>query len=159
MILDYRKKRTAHTPILIDGAVVEQVESFKFLGIHITNKLTMVCLDQDSLEEGTTKPITPQEIEKIWHGSSTSKGSTAAPSSAWLHHCLVWQLLGLRPQVTTEGSANNPVHHWGEAPCHPGYLHIRWCQRKDLKNVNNPSHPSHRLFSATAWQAVPECQV
>ena len=40
MIVDYRKRRTEHAPILIDGAVVEQVESFKFLGIHITNKLT-----------------------------------------------------------------------------------------------------------------------
>jgi hypothetical protein len=40
MIVDYRKKRTEHTPILIDGAVVEQVECFKFLGVHITNKLT-----------------------------------------------------------------------------------------------------------------------
>ena len=39
MIVDYRKKRTEHTPILIDGARVEQVESFKFLGVHITNKL------------------------------------------------------------------------------------------------------------------------
>ena len=39
MIVDYRKKRTEHAPILIDGAAVEQVESFKFLGVHITNKL------------------------------------------------------------------------------------------------------------------------
>ena len=34
IIVDYRKRRT----ILIDGAVVDQVESFKFLGVHITNK-------------------------------------------------------------------------------------------------------------------------
>ena len=40
MILDYWKKKTAHASILIDGAVVEHVESFKFLGVHITNKLT-----------------------------------------------------------------------------------------------------------------------
>jgi hypothetical protein len=40
MMVDYRKRRTEHSPILIDGAVVEQVESFKFLGVHITNKLT-----------------------------------------------------------------------------------------------------------------------
>ena len=40
MIVDYRKKRTEHAPILIDGAAVEQVESLKFLGVHITNKLT-----------------------------------------------------------------------------------------------------------------------
>jgi hypothetical protein len=37
---DFRKRRTEHIPILIDGAVVEQVESFKFFGVHITNKLT-----------------------------------------------------------------------------------------------------------------------
>ena len=37
--MDYRKRRTEHAPILIDGAVVEQVESFKFLGVHINNKL------------------------------------------------------------------------------------------------------------------------
>ena len=40
MIVDYRKRRTEHAPILIARAVVEQVESFKCLGIHITNKLT-----------------------------------------------------------------------------------------------------------------------
>ena len=68
MIVDYRKRRTEHTPILIDGAVLEQVESFKFLGVHITNKL--VQAHQDSCEEGTKKPIPPQETEKIWHGSS-----------------------------------------------------------------------------------------
>jgi hypothetical protein len=34
------KRRTEHVPILIDGAAVEQVESFKFLGVHITYKLT-----------------------------------------------------------------------------------------------------------------------
>ena len=38
MIVDYRKRRTEHALILIDGAVVEQVESFTFLGVHI-NKL------------------------------------------------------------------------------------------------------------------------
>jgi hypothetical protein len=40
MIVDYRIMWTEHVPILIDGAVVEQVESFKFLGVHITNKLS-----------------------------------------------------------------------------------------------------------------------
>ena len=33
MIVDYRKMRTEHVPILINAAVVEQIESFKFLGI------------------------------------------------------------------------------------------------------------------------------
>jgi hypothetical protein len=40
MIVDYRNRRTEHASILIDGVAVEQVESFKFIGVHITNKLT-----------------------------------------------------------------------------------------------------------------------
>ena len=51
MIVDYRNRRAEHAPILIDGSVVEQVESFKFLGVHINNKTRM-------------------ETKKIWHGSS-----------------------------------------------------------------------------------------
>ena len=35
MIVDYMKRRAEQAPSLID----EQVESFKFLGVHITNKL------------------------------------------------------------------------------------------------------------------------
>ena len=34
IIVDYRKRRHEHVPILIDGAVVEEV------GVHITTKLT-----------------------------------------------------------------------------------------------------------------------
>ena len=37
--VDYRKEKTEHAPILIDAAAVEQVETFKFLGVHITIKL------------------------------------------------------------------------------------------------------------------------
>ena len=40
MIVDYSKRRGEHSTIHIDGAVVEQLESFKFLGVHITNKLS-----------------------------------------------------------------------------------------------------------------------
>jgi hypothetical protein len=35
-----QEKEDRAAPILIDGAVVVQFESFKFLGVHITNKLT-----------------------------------------------------------------------------------------------------------------------
>jgi hypothetical protein len=92
MIVDYRKRRTEHAPIVIDEAVVEQVESFKFLGFHITNKLFMVQTHQDSCEEGKTKPIPPQKTEKIWHGSSEPQKVLQLHHREhphWLHHRLV----------------------------------------------------------------------
>ena len=39
MIVDFRKQQREHPPIHIDGTVVERVVSFKFLGVHITDKL------------------------------------------------------------------------------------------------------------------------
>jgi hypothetical protein len=42
LIVDYRKRLAEQAPINIDGAVVERAESFRFLGVCITNKLS--CL-------------------------------------------------------------------------------------------------------------------
>ncbi|KAI4876296.1 hypothetical protein NFI96_018083, partial [Prochilodus magdalenae] len=40
LIVDFRKQERVHTPITINGASVERVSSFKFLGVHITEELT-----------------------------------------------------------------------------------------------------------------------
>jgi hypothetical protein len=40
LIVDYRKKRAEQAHININEAVVERVESFKFLGVQITNELS-----------------------------------------------------------------------------------------------------------------------
>ena len=37
--MDFRKEQREHPPIHIKGAAKEKVESFKFLGVHITDKL------------------------------------------------------------------------------------------------------------------------
>ena len=87
MIVDYRKKRTEHTPILIDGAVMEQVESFKFLGVHITNKLTST---PRQLRRGHNQTYSPQETEIFGMVLRSSEGFTAAPLRA-----LVASLLGM----------------------------------------------------------------
>jgi hypothetical protein len=40
LTVDYRGKRGEHVPIHIHRAVIERVERFKFIGMHITNNLT-----------------------------------------------------------------------------------------------------------------------
>jgi hypothetical protein len=120
MIVYYKKRRTEHAPILIDSAVVEQVESFKFLGVHITNKLswskhtkTVVKRVQQNLFPLSRLKrfgMVPQIFKKVLQLHHRE------------HYCLVCQLLCLRLQGTTEGSAYGPV-------------------------VEDSRHPSHRLFS------------
>ena len=106
-------------PILMDGAVVEQVESFKFLGIHITNKPTW-SKHTNTVVKGARQNLFPhRRLKRCGMGPQLHRREH--PDG--VHHCLVWQLLGLRPQGTTEGNAYGPVDHCGQASCHPGPLY------------------------------------
>jgi hypothetical protein len=99
MIVDYRKRRTEHAPILINRAVVEQLESFKFLGVHINNKLewskhtkTVMKRARQSLfplRKLKRFGMCPQNLKRFYSCNIES----ILPD--WLHHCLVGQLLGL----------------------------------------------------------------
>ncbi len=40
LVVDYRRQSREHTPITINKTPVERVNSFKFLGVHITEDLT-----------------------------------------------------------------------------------------------------------------------
>ena len=137
MIVDYRKRRTEHSPILIDGAVVEQDESFKFLGVHITNKLEWSKHTKKVVKRARQSLFPLRKLKRFGMGPQKI---LQLKHRDWLHHCLVWQLLGLRPQGTTEGSAYGPVHHWDLAACHPGPLH----QAESVegpKNCQRPQQP------------------
>jgi hypothetical protein len=116
--VDYRKRRTEHAPILIDRVVVEQVESFKF---HITNKLTWSKHTKTVVKRERQNLFPLRRLKRFGMGPQILKKVLQLHSQEhpdWLHHCLVRQLLGLRPQGTTECSEYGPVHHWGKASCH-----------------------------------------
>ena len=66
--MDFRKQQREHPPIHIDGKAAEKVESFKFLCVHITDKLKWYTHTQCG-EEGATAPLQPQEAEEIWFGT------------------------------------------------------------------------------------------
>ena len=123
--MDYRKRRTERGPILIDGAVVEQVESFKFLGVHITKNLERSNHTKTVVKRARQSLFPLRKLKRFGMGPQLLKRfySCNREHPDWLHHCLVRQLLGLRPQGATEGSENGPVHHRGKAACHPGPLH------------------------------------
>ena len=101
------------------------------------------------------KPISPQETEKIWHGFSDPQEVLQLHHREHpdgLHRCLVWQLLSLRLLGTTEGSAYGPVHHRGQASCHPGPLYQVVSEEgpKHCQRLQPPQ--SQTVLSATTWQ-------
>ena len=40
IVIDFRKHKEEHAPVYINGDEVERIESFKFLGVQITNNLS-----------------------------------------------------------------------------------------------------------------------
>ena len=73
LIVDYRKRRAKQAPINNVRAVVEWVERFKFLGVHITNKLSW------SKHTNTVVKRARQTALQLHHREHPD----------WLHHCLV----------------------------------------------------------------------
>jgi hypothetical protein len=50
LFVDYRRKRGEQTSIHIDGAVVEQLETFPFFGVHISKEVTWSTLTHTVLK-------------------------------------------------------------------------------------------------------------
>jgi hypothetical protein len=82
-ISDYKKRRTGHDPILIDGAVVKQVESFKFLGVYITNKLSWAKNAKTVVKRPQQNLFSPGDWKDLAWVLRSSKSSTAA----WYDNC------------------------------------------------------------------------
>ena len=98
--MDYRKWRAENTPVLIDGTVVEQVEGFKFLCVHITNKLSRSRHTKTVVKRARQHLFRLKETEKIWHVSADSQNVIQLHHRQHpdrLHHHLVWRFLGIWP--------------------------------------------------------------
>ena len=149
MNVDYRKRRTEPAPILIDEAVVEQGESFKFLGVHITNKLswskhtrTVVKRARQSLfplRKLKRFGMGPQMLKRFY--SCNIESILTGCITAWYGNCSASDRKAIQRVVRM-------------AQCITGTklpaiqdLNTRRCQRKALKMVKDPSHPSHRLLA------------
>jgi hypothetical protein len=60
MIVYFRKQQREHPPIHIEGTIAEQVEHFKFLCIHIADKLKWPTHTDSALA-----PLQPQAAEEM----------------------------------------------------------------------------------------------
>ncbi|KAM9459181.1 uncharacterized protein ACWYII_010881 isoform 2-T2 [Salvelinus alpinus] len=149
MIVDYRKRRTEHAPILIDGAVVEQVESFKFIGVHINNKLEWSKHTKTVMKRARHSLFPLRKLKRFCLGpeifkrfySCNIKSILTGCITAWYSNCSASDRKALQRVVRTAQYITG-----AKLPAIQD-LSTRRCQRKALKIVTDPNHPSHRLFS------------
>ena len=101
IIADYRKKRPGQAPILIDGA-----ESFKFLGVQVTNKLTW---------SKHTKTVVKRAQQNLFPLRRLKRFGMGPQILQWV----------VRASQYITGAKLPAIQ----------YLYTRWCQRKALKIV------------------------
>ena len=147
MIVNYRKKRTEHVPILINGAAVEQVESFKFLGVHITNQQTW---------SKHTMTVAKRERQNLFPLRWLKRFGMGPQIRKRFNSCTIESMVALLPGMATAQASDRKALQrvvwtaqyitWARLSAIQD-LYTRWCQRNALKIVKDSSPPSHRLFS------------
>ena len=97
LIVDYRKRWTERASINIDRAVVEWAESIKFLGVHITNKLSWLKHTKTVVKTTQQHLFTLRRLKRFGKGPQILKVLQLhhREHPGGLYHCLVWQLLGI----------------------------------------------------------------
>jgi hypothetical protein len=121
-----RKRRTEHASILIDGAAVEQVERFKFLDVHITNKLTWSKHNKTVVKRAQQNLFPLRRLKRFGIGPQILKRFYCCTIESILTGCITaWYMATARPPTARHYrvSVYGPIHHRGQASCHPGPLY------------------------------------
>jgi hypothetical protein len=128
---------------------VEWVESFKFLGVHITSKLSWSKHTKTVVKRTRQRPLPLRRLKRFGMGpqilkkfySCTIESILTGCITAWYGNCsasdgkVLQRIMRMVQYVT---GAKLPALQ---------DIYSRRCQKKALKIVKDSSHPSHRLFS------------
>lgn len=149
IIVDFRIKRPDHTPIIIDGASVEIVDSFRFLGTHISDTLTWSL---------NTKSILKKAQQRLYFLRRLKKFGLSTKALVNFYRCIIESVLTftitvwygsmtsqdckqLKRVVKTAAKIINtdlPQLH---------DIYTTRCKKRAYNIIRDPSHPAHALFS------------
>ncbi|TWW76326.1 hypothetical protein D4764_13G0009880, partial [Takifugu flavidus] len=123
LVLDFRRKTGIHPPIHINGAAVEHVSSFKFLGIHLSQDLTWTTNCSSLVKKAHQRLFFLRTLKK--------------------HHLSSDILEGLQKVVkTAQRIAGAPLPAIED-------IYRRCCHRRAKKVSKDSCHPAHGLFTLT----------
>ncbi len=149
LVVDFRRQNREHTPITINKTPVERVNSFKFLGVHITEDLTWSAHTDAVLRKTHQHLFFLRRLRKFGMSPSilrsfytcTVESILTGCITAWFGNSTAGNRKALQRVVRT---ARHIVG--GELPSLQD-IYTRRCIRKARRIINESSHPSHRLFS------------
>ena len=128
---------------------MEQLESFKFLGVHITNELSWFKHTRTVVKRALQNPFPLRRLKRFGMGpqilkrfySCTIESILTGCITAWYGNCSASDVKALQRIVRVAQYITG-----ARLPAIQD-LYNRRCQRKAQKIVRDSSHPSHRLIS------------
>uniref|UniRef100_A0AAQ6IB52 Alkylated DNA repair protein AlkB homologue 8 N-terminal domain-containing protein n=1 Tax=Anabas testudineus TaxID=64144 RepID=A0AAQ6IB52_ANATE len=149
MVVDFRRAKSDHSPLNIDGASVEIVKSTKFLGVHLEENLTW-SLNTRSISKKAQQRLyflrklrkahlPPPILTTFYRGTIESILSSCI--TAWFGNCTVSDRKALQRIVRT---AEKII---GVSLPSITDIYTTRCIRKATCIVDDPTHPSHPIFT------------
>jgi hypothetical protein len=120
LIVDFREHQREHSPIHIDGTAVKKVESFKFLGVHITDKLKWSTHRESVVKKAQQCLFNLRRLKTCGLAPKTLTNFYRCPIERILSGCTTaWY-----SNCTTRNcrSLQSPKHHRVQTTCPPGHL-------------------------------------
>uniref|UniRef100_A0A3B1IXV6 Reverse transcriptase domain-containing protein n=1 Tax=Astyanax mexicanus TaxID=7994 RepID=A0A3B1IXV6_ASTMX len=149
MVVDFRRAQHTHSPLNIDGSSVEIVKSTKFLGVHLADNLTWTLNTSSTAKKAQQRlyflrklrkaRLPPPILTLFYRGTIESILSSCI--TAWFGTCAVSDCKTLQRIVRT---AERII---GVSLPSITDIYTTRSIRKATSIVNDPTHPSHELFS------------
>uniref|UniRef100_A0A3B1JAG4 Reverse transcriptase domain-containing protein n=1 Tax=Astyanax mexicanus TaxID=7994 RepID=A0A3B1JAG4_ASTMX len=149
MVVDFRRAQHTHSPLNIDGSSVEIVKSTKFLGVHLADNLTWTLNTSSTAKKAQQRlyflrklrkaRLPPPILTLFYRGTIESILSSCI--TAWFGTCTVSDCKTLQRIVRT---AERII---GVSLPSITDIYTTRSIRKATSIVNDPTHPSHELFS------------
>ena len=107
MIVDFKKLQREHPPIHIEGTAVEKVESCKFLGVHITDKLKWSTYTDSVGKKAQQRIFNLRRLKKFGLSPKTLTNFNRCTFESILSVCITawYELHRPQPQGSPEGGA------------------------------------------------------
>ncbi|CAI5695096.1 unnamed protein product [Oreochromis niloticus] len=149
LIVDYRRNADPHPPIHIKGTAVERVNSFKFLGVHISEDLTWTTNCSKLVKKAHQRLFFLRTLRKNHLSSDilvnfyrcTIESILTNCITVWYGNCSASDRKALQRVVkTAQRIAGAPLPAIKD-------IYRKRCLKRAGKIIRDPSHPSHGLFT------------
>jgi hypothetical protein len=144
LIVDFRKQQRKHAPIHIDGTALENVERFKFLGVHITDNLKWSSHTDRLVKKAQQHLFNLIRLKKCGLAPNTLRYFCRCTIESKLSGCINCTAHNCRALQRVVRSAQRITG--GTMPALQD-TYCTQCHRKAKKIINNINHLTQGLFT------------